>query len=142
MEITLQRQNQAFHFEAVNETGALLSLDGNAAIGGENKGFSPMQSLLAAMAVCSAIDIGLILQKQKQQIDDFRIRVKGDRTAVGEAKVFTQIHVVYELAGELDSAKVQRAIDLSLEKYCSVSKMLEKTAEITASFTLNEMSHG
>ncbi|MEM7658690.1 MAG: OsmC family protein [Bacteroidota bacterium] len=138
MNIRMERQNQAFHFQATNETGAHLQLDGSAGIGGENKGFSPMQSLLAAIGACSAIDIGLILQKQKQVIEDFAMDIQGERTPVADANIFTAIHIQYGFTGDLDAKKVRRAIDLSLEKYCSVAKMLEKTASITYSFTVNE----
>lgn len=141
MEITLERQNQAFHFEATNQSGNTIAFDShNPEIGGEGKGFGPMETVAAAVGACSAIDIGLILGKQKQEITDFKIRIEAQRAEDQTPKVFTDIHVIYELHGEIDESKAKRAIDLSLEKYCSVSKMIEKTARIHYSLLLNPTS--
>lgn len=140
MEIHLERKNQAFHFVAENEDGVQIQLDSSPDAGGENLGFRPMQTLLAGIAGCSAIDIGLILQKQRQQIDAFRIIVKADRVD-SIPRIFKDIHIEYILTGPLDPDKVQRAIALSLDKYCSVAKILEKTANIHASFSLIQPDH-
>ncbi|MEM7371255.1 MAG: OsmC family protein [Bacteroidota bacterium] len=141
MEIRLQRQNQAFHFEAQNEHGNTISFDShNPEIGGQGKGFGPMETVAAAIGACSAIDIGVILGKQKQEIKDFRIKIDAQRAKDQVPKVFTEIHITYELHGEIEEAKAQRAIELSISKYCSVSKMIEKTANIRYSLILNPTS--
>ena len=141
MEINLQRLNQAFHFEATNEHGNTIAFDShNEEIGGEGKGFSPMETVAAAVGACSAIDIGMILSKQRQTVTDFKIKIEAQRAQDQIPKVFTDIHVIYELHGDIDEAKAKRAIDLSLEKYCSVSKMIEKTARIHYSLLLNPTS--
>ena len=136
MKIELNRKNQAVHLEAVNEDGAAIQIDGSPAVGGENKGFRPMQLLLAAIGGCSTIDIVGILQKQRQPLEDIRITVDGEREPNVEPSLFQTIHVHYVLKGNLDEEKVRRAVDLSMQKYCSVAKTLEKTATITYDFEI------
>jgi putative redox protein len=139
MKISIERLNDAVHMEASNEDGATLQMDGTDAIGGINGGFRPMQMLLAAAGGCSAIDVVGILKKQRQNPDDLKIEVTGDRVDVEEYSEFKSIHIHFTLKGNhLDEKKVARAIDLSLNKYCSVSKTLEKTAKITSSFEIVE----
>ncbi|MEM9990416.1 MAG: OsmC family protein [Bacteroidota bacterium] len=137
MEINLRRIDDAFHMEATNEQGNKSYTDGSPAIGGGNKAMRPMEMVLTALASCSSVDIILILKKQRQQLDDLQIKITGDRLAEGDPKVFTNIHVHYDLYGTLKEKKVEQAIRLSVEKYCSVSKMIEKTAEITWSYKIH-----
>ena len=135
--LTLERQNAAFHFSATNASGASISLDGSPAIGGENQGLRPMELLLAGVAGCSAIDVGLILQKQRQPIDTWQIRIDGEREAADTATPFHAIHIHYDFTGALDPRKVRRAIDLSLETYCSAALTLKAFATITYTFAIN-----
>jgi putative redox protein len=134
MTINLQLQNQAFHLEAVNETGNRLQIDASPTIGGENLGFRPMQLLLAALGGCSTIDILNILRKQRQLVSDIQISVEGERETGVEPSLWQKIHVHYTLTGNPEPEKVRKAIDLSMQKLCSVAKTLEKTATITYSF--------
>jgi putative redox protein len=136
MKVELTRKNQAFHLQAENDTGNIIEMDGSPAIGGENKGFRPMQLLLAALGGCSTIDIVNILKKQRQDLQDIKISVEGEREAGVEPSLWHDIHVHYTLKGILDEEKVRKAIDLSMLKLCSVAKTLEKTAKITHSFTI------
>jgi len=141
MKISIQRLNDAVHMEAKNEDGITLQMDGTAEIGGINGGFRPMQMLLAAAGGCSAIDVVGILKKQRQNPDGLQVEVTGERVNVdGEQySEFKSIQMHFTLKGaHLDKKKVSRAIDLSLNKYCSVSKTLEKTAEITSSYEIVE----
>lgn len=138
MKISIQRLNDAVHMEASNEDGATLQMDGTSEIGGINGGFRPMQMLLAAAGGCSAIDLVGILKKQRQNPDDLKIEVTGERVSVDDYSEFKTINIHFILKGDLDEKKVARAIDLSLNKYCSVSKTLEKTAKITSSFEIVE----
>lgn len=137
MRIELKRLDDAFHFEAKNEEGNTMQLDGSPAIGGHDKGVRPMQALLMALGGCSAIDIASILKKQKQIIDDFEISIDGEREQGKEPSLFETIHVIFKLKGNLEKEKVERAVALSMEKYCSVAKTLEKTAKITYSISIN-----
>ena len=138
MKISIQRLNDAVHMEAKNEDGVTLQMDGTGEIGGINGGFRPMQMLLAAAGGCSAIDVVGILKKQRQNPDDLKIEVTGERVNVKDYSEFKSINIHFILKGDLDEKKVARAIDLSLTKYCSVSKTLEKTAKITSSFEIVE----
>ena len=136
MRIILERQNQAVHLRGVNEDGAKIDIDGAPAIGGENKGFRPMQLLLAGLGSCSTLDIVSILNKQKQDLRDIRILIDGNREKDKTPSLFEDIHVHFILTGNLDEKKVKRAIDLSMNTYCSVSKIMEKTARITYSYEI------
>lgn len=138
MKIHLQRQNKAVHLKASNEQGHEVNLDGSEAIGGQNLGFRPMQMLLVALGSCASMDVLSILQKQKQPVDDYSVDVDGERDQDQVPSLFREIHVRFEFKGELDPAKVKRAIKLSMEKYCSVTKTLEETALITSSFIIND----
>ncbi len=136
MKVEVSRINNAYHLEAINEQGNKLYMDGAPDIGGNNLAFRPMQMLLAALAGCSSIDVINILKKQRQEITDYRVIVEGEREKEKEPALFTDIHIHFSLKGNLDKEKVQKAIELSLGKYCSVAKTLEKTANITYSFSV------
>lgn len=139
MKINIKRLNENFHMEASNEDGNVLHMDGSPEIGGQGKGMRPMQLLLAALGGCSSIDIISILRKQKQELDSIEIEVNGDRDPVGVEgySLFKTIEVHFILKGNVDKDKADRAVKLSMEKYCSVTKTLEPTAKITYKVTLN-----
>lgn len=135
MKITVE-QLKGTHMQAENEEEGLIRMDGSTSIGGLEGGFSPMQLLLAGAGGCSAIDIIGILKKQKQDLKDLKVEIEGDRQKKDTYSEFTTIHMHYIFTGNLDERKVERAISLSLDKYCSVSKTLEKTSEITHSYEI------
>jgi putative redox protein len=139
MRINLKRVDNDFNFEASNDDGNTISIDGAPDIGGHNKGMRPMQLLLAALGGCAAIDIILILKKQKQVIEFFDIEVDGEREATTSEGVslFRTIEVHFILKGNIEQSKAERAVQLSMEKYCSVTKTLEPTAKITHRVTIN-----
>jgi putative redox protein len=137
MKINIKRLDNDFHMEAVNEDGNTISMDGAETIGGHKLGFRPMQLLLAGVGGCSAIDIIMILKKQKQEIESFDVEVEGEREKIEEYSLFRDIVIHFKMKGKIDRDKAERAIKLSLEKYCSVSKTLEPTAKITYKLTLN-----
>lgn len=136
MKITVNRINDAYLMEAENEEGAVSRMDASADMGGVQGGLSPQQMLLAAVGGCSAIDIIKILKKQKQDLKDIKVELEGERIKRDTYKEFTDIHLHFILSGDLDPKKVERAIDLSLDKYCSVAKALEHTATITHDYTI------
>lgn len=142
MSVDLVRVDDAFHFKAVGTAGVALDIDGSTDIGGHNAGARPMEMLLMGLAGCSAIDVILILQKQKQVVTDFRISVAGKRPKNAIPAPFQQIHIHYVLSGPLDAGKVQRAIDLSMDKYCSATAQFRPTAQITYSFAINGETMG
>jgi putative redox protein len=131
--VELNRLNNAFHFEAINENGNKVHIDGSPDIGGTNQGMRPMQLLLAAMGGCSAIDLVNILKKQKQDLKDIRITVKGEREKDAIPSLYTSVHAHFKLFGNLDKEKVERAVILAVEKYCSVARTLQVKATITHS---------
>ena len=137
MKITIKRTDDDFAMEAKNEDGNIITMDGPPNLGGHNSGFRPTQLLLAAVGGCSAIDVVMILKKQKQRIDSFEIEVDGEKEAVEEYSLFRNIVIHFKLKGEIELEKAERAVQLSIDKYCSVSKTLEPTAKITYKVTLN-----
>lgn len=137
MKISIKRTDDDFAMEAVNEDGNVLNMDGAVNIGGHATGFRPMQLLLAAVGGCSAIDVILILKKQKQIIEDFDVEVEGEREKIGDYSLFRDITLHFKIKGEVDPEKADRAVKLSLEKYCSVSKTLEPTAKINYKVSVN-----
>lgn len=133
VKIELSRVSDTFHMEAQNESGNAVHIDASPDIGGTNKGMRPMQMLLAALGGCSAIDVINILQKQKQKLDDIKITVSGEREKDAIPSLYTEVHAHFKLYGDIDKEKANKAVSLSVEKYCSVVKTLEKTATVTYS---------
>ena len=106
--------------------------------GGNGDGFRPMQSLLAALVGCSEVDIISILKKQRQEVTSFYATTKGAREEGKEPSLWTTIHIDFALEGNIDAAKAVRAVELSMEKYCSVAETLRRAgATITFSLKVN-----
>jgi putative redox protein len=111
---------------------------GHSESGGKNLGVRPMEMLLMGLGGCSAFDVVLILRKARQQVTDCTADLSAER-ADTDPKVFTKIHVHFTVTGKaLDPRRVEQAVHLSAEKYCSASIMLGKTAEITHDFEVVE----
>jgi len=138
MKITLQRVNQAVRFEGVNSAGNTVIVEGSPEIGGEGQGMRPMELLLVSLASCSSMDVVSILKKMRQPLEDLRVEVEGQRATDQVPAVFTGIHLRFVLKGDLRPDRVEEAIRLSVDKYCSVGRMLDKTAEITYEWKLQE----
>jgi putative redox protein len=117
-------------FRGVAEGGTAITMDALPEHGGTGAGPSPMETLLMALAGCTGIDVVGILTKMRAPLDRLAITVEGER-APQHPRVFTRLHIRYHAAGEgLTAEQVERAVSLSLEKYCSVSAMLGKAAKI------------
>lgn len=121
-------------FEAHTPSGHSVTLDASPDVGGENRGPRPMELLLTAVGSCSGIDIINILERMRLQVKSFYMEVSGER-AEDHPRRFTRIQIHYRLEGDLPEEKVRRAVDLSRDKYCSVSQSLN--AEVTTSFEIN-----
>ncbi|HRJ68200.1 MAG TPA: OsmC family protein [Beijerinckiaceae bacterium] len=124
----------------VGETGSghALVMDGAPEAGGKNLGVRPMEMLLLGLGGCTAFDVVLILKRGREPVNGCRVDVEAER-AESEPKIFTKIHMIYRLSGKgLSPVKVERAIQLSKEKYCSASAILGATAEITHEFTVSD----
>ena len=122
-------------FTATNTGGATIVIDGPPDLGGENAGLRPMETLLAALAGCSAMDVLLIMKKQRENLERLEVEVEGERADAIPA-VFTKVRLRFRGYGPIDLKKFQKAVELSLEKYCSVAKMLEPTVKITTETVL------
>ena len=121
-----------------SDSGHAIVMDGPPEIGGENLGVRPMEMLLLGMAGCTMIDVVTTLEKMRENLSDCQTKVSADRSEE-YPKVFTNIHVHFVLRGkQLNPSKVDKAIKLSAEKYCSASIMLGKTAVITHDFEIIE----
>ncbi|PJZ44307.1 OsmC family protein [Leptospira brenneri] len=136
MNIKLNRIESPYVLEAQNESGNSIRIDASPEIGGKNSGPRPMELLIMGLAGCSSIDVLMILAKHRIEVKDYSVEVDADREKVEEANLFKNIHMKFKIQGDFKEEQVRRAIDLSLEKYCSVAKTLEKTAKITYEFEL------
>ena len=114
-----------------NEKGYEIIMDTRKEVGGFDSAPTPMETVLMALGGCTAMDVISILSKMRVEYDYFGIEIEGKRRQE-HPKVFEEIKLKYIFKGEnLDISKLQKAIELSLSKYCSVSNMLNKTAEIS-----------
>ena len=119
-------------------SGHSVLMDGPPEAGGKNQGPRPMEMVLMGTSGCAAFDVVLILKKSRQDISDCMVEIEAER-AMEEPKVFTRIHFHFIVTGkQLKPEQVERAINLSAEKYCSASIMLAKTAELTHDFEIVE----
>lgn len=137
MKIELSRLNNAVHFEATNEEGISMLMDGSEAIGGEGKGVRPMQTLMMGLAGCASIDVVVILKKMRQQLDDLKVTVDAKTAKEHDVTTFTDITLHFKLWGDIKEEKAKKAIEMSIETYCSVGKIIEKTAPIGYTLELN-----
>ncbi len=135
MKIWLKRINDNYLFETKNERGDVVLMDNKSEE--EPKGASPMDLILRGIAGCSSIDVVMILKKQHHELEDLQVEVEGFRNEGAVPNVFTKIKLNFILKGDVPPAKAKRAVELSMEKYCSVAKMLEKAAEIDYEVNLN-----
>ena len=130
MKIELNRIEEPYVFQLKNETGAICTFDANAALGGKNKGLTPMQLLAGSLAGCMSIDIVLILQKQKINPKVYQIEIDAKRKE-GPPSPFEAIHLIFHIDNSVPLDKLERAILLSKEKYCSVSLSLNPAIKIS-----------
>ena len=126
-------------FVGESGSGHAVVMDGAPEHGGRNLGVRPMEMLLLGLGGCTAFDVVMILKKSRQDIVDCEVTIDSDR-AEEIPKVFTRIHIHFIVSGSnLDAGKVDKAVNLSAEKYCSASEMLGKTAKITHDFEIVEL---
>lgn len=138
MKIELNRVDDAFHMEGRGMSSVVVNMDAAVDIGGKNAGARPMELMLMGLGGCTSIDLILILKKQRQPLKDIKIEVTGEREQIEgtEMKPFKKINIHYRLYGELDPARVEKAISLSMDKYCSATAQLRPSAEITHSYEI------
>jgi putative redox protein len=125
-------------FVGAGKFGLTVPIDSSLENGGDNSGFSPMELLLVGLGGCTAMDVISILEKKRQKVTRFEVRVNGER-ATDHPKVFTKIVVEYIVGGKaIDPAAVERAVELSETKYCSAMAMMSKTAQIERKIVVEE----
>ncbi len=116
------------------DSGHAVVMDAAPTVGGSNTGSSPMELLLMAFGGCSGMDVISILRKKKQHVSKLELNVKGEQ-AKDHPHIYTSIHIEYVITGkDISEDAVKRAIELSLEKYCSVGATLGRAAKITHSY--------
>jgi putative redox protein len=121
-------ENMAFEAKV---NGHTIILDATEAVGGENRGSRPKPLMLVALAGCTGMDVVSILKKMRVEPEGFNVLVEGDLTEE-HPKQFTKMHVIYEFKGkDLPMDKLEKAINLSEERYCGVSAMYRKIIGIT-----------
>src|SRR5690242_9822481 len=114
-------------FAAISPSGHAMVFDSDRET---NKGVGPMETLLMALGACTATDIVIVLKKKRQKLEALEVICSGER-APNPPSVWAKLEILYKLRGKLDEAAVKHAIELSEEKYCSVSATLRKTATLT-----------
>lgn len=132
------KQLQGITFAAKADSNHWVMMDGPADFEGSDAGSRPKDLVLFALGGCTASDVVPILKKKRVPVDGFEIRISA-KTAETHPQVFTNIHLEYVVRGKgINPADVERAIELSLTKYCSVTAMLKASVEITHSYTIEE----
>ena len=126
-------------FVGESGSGHAVVMDGAPEHGGRNIGFRPMEMLLLGLGGCTAFDVVMILNKARQRFAGCYVEIEAER-AEEAPRVFTRIHAHFVVSGKnLDPGKVEKAVKLSAEKYCSASKMFESTAQISHDFEIVEV---
>ena len=124
-------------FEAVVNNHKIM-IDANESVGGEDKGPRPKPLMLVSLAGCTGMDVVSILKKMRVDFDDFSVSVEGELTEE-HPKYYKLIKVVYKFKGKnLPKEKLEKAVDLSKERYCGVSVLLEKATELTYEIIIEE----
>ena len=125
-QIELTRVSGDFGFEARDSKGHIVRMDSSPETGGQEFGIRPMQMLLMGLGGCSGIDIVSILKKQRQQVDGFRMFIEADRQKGKEPSLWDSVNIVFELKGDIDPDRANKACQLSMDKYCSVAATLRE----------------
>lgn len=125
-------------FDTTVSSGHVIKLDSPGELGGGNAGARPMELILAALAGCTGMDVAEILRKKRQAVTGFEVKVEGTRRDE-HPRVFTKIHVIYEVTGKrIDAEAVRQAVILSEGKYCSVAAMLRAATRISTEIRVRE----
>jgi putative redox protein len=132
------KQVQGITFAGIGDSKRWVMIDGPEDFGGSNGAVRPKELLLHSLGGCSGSDVISILNKKRVKLEGFEINLTADMTEE-HPKVFTKIHIEYVFYGnEIKGKDVERAIELSMTKYCGVTAMLEKAMEITHSYRIEK----
>ncbi len=110
-------------------------MDSGPSVGGEDTGSRPMELLLLGLGGCTGMDVVSILRKMRQEVKAFEIEIEAER-AKTHPKVYTKVHIIYKIWGNVSEDKVKKAIELSQDTYCSASSMFKKTAEVSYEYKI------
>lgn len=136
MKANIAWQQEGVSFRGLTGSGHTVIMDGAPEAGGKNSGPRPMEMILLGLGGCTAFDVVHILRKGRQAITGCEVEMNAQRAEV-DPKVFTHIHLHFIVTGNnLDPKQVERAINLSAEKYCSASMMLKEAVDITHDFEI------
>ncbi len=125
-------------FTGTAESGFSVPLGGDPSVGGNDDGFRPLELFTIGLAGCTAMDVISILQKKRQKVAQFEVRIHAER-AEAHPKTFTDVHIEYLVTGEnVEEAAVERAIELSETKYCPAQAMLKEAVPISSSYQILE----
>lgn len=117
-------------FESVSEEGNVL-VDADVAVGGQGKGLRPKKMMLTSLAGCTAMDIASLLKKMRAEVADFKIEVEANLTE-DHPKIYDKVHVIYKFYDtDFQKNKIEKAVKLSVERYCGVMEMFRKFAKVT-----------
>lgn len=128
--IHLKQIDQDYQFVTTDEAGQQITMDIPVDQGGHGNGVRPMQALLSALGGCSAVDIVMILKKQKETIDQFEMIIDGERQVGKEPALWETIHIVFKLKGTMSQERAEKACSLSMDKYCSVAATLRAAGAV------------
>ena len=117
-------------FESVAPEGSVM-IDADKAVGGQGKGLRPKAMMLTSLAGCTAMDVASLLKKMRAEVDDFKIEVSANLTEE-HPKYYDKVHVIYKFFGsEFKKEKIEKSVNLSVERYCGVMEMFRKFSEDT-----------
>jgi putative redox protein len=126
---------EKMHFVGSGENPVSVDLDALPAVGGESKGFRPKELLLTGLAGCTAMDVLSILRKMRCEPEAFRVEVVAEETEE-HPRVFTSFHIRYIIRGDVPVDKLEKAIELSQERYCGVTSMYRQFAEVSHEYVI------
>lgn len=126
MKMIVQSQQGGQFTTATDEYGNSINFYVPESAGGAGQGFRPMQGLIASLGGCASIDVLLVLHKQKQPVEDLRVEIEGERVPNTEPALWQTVNIVFYIKGAVDPEKANRAVELSMTKYCSVAETLRQ----------------
>lgn len=132
MKMYLKSTKSELDYMGFNEKGHGISING------AGEGIAPMQTVLLAIAACSAVDVEIFLKKMRQNLTNIEVELEGQRREEPLPRVFTDIHIIYKLYGQIKEKSAKKAVDMAIEKYCSVSAMLQNSVNFTHEFIIIE----
>jgi putative redox protein len=128
--IHLKQIDKDYQFITTDEAGQQMTMDIPVDQGGHGNGVRPMQALLSALGGCSAVDVVMILKKQKESIEHFEMIINGEREVGKEPALWSAINIVFQLKGTMSKEKAEKACALSMDKYCSVAATLRAAGAV------------